>query len=83
MDTLQAILGEDETRAEATIDGVTMLIEQYINPFDKRLFWIWGDKSKYSDGDGTDITYDQDYMAEELFDSGFDPDALIWQRVVE
>ena len=79
MQSLQAILGSGDAKAEATIDGVTMLVEQFINPFDASPFCIWGDASKREDPDGCDVTYDREYMDEELFDAGFDPDALIWQ----
>ena len=81
MQSLQDILGGDEAKAEATLDGVTMLVEQYVNPFDKRFFWIWCDKSKQVDPDTLAVTYDREYMDEELFDAGFDPDAAIWQAV--
>ncbi len=79
MNTLQTILGGDEAKAEATLDGVTMLVEQYLNPFTSELFWIWGEASKRTEIDGCDVTYDGEYMDEELFDAGCDPDALSWQ----
>ncbi len=80
MQSLQDILGRRDAKAEATVDEVTMLVEQYLNPFTHELFWIWGEASKRTDEDGSDVTYDGEYMDEELFDAGFDPDALIWQR---
>ena len=83
MYTLQAILGQHDAKAEATVDEVTMLVEQYLNPFTSELFWIWGEASKRTEIDGCDVTYDGEYMDEELFDAGFDPDAAIWQRASE
>jgi len=79
MQSLQDILGEGDAKAEATLDGVTMLVEQFINPFDASPFCIWGEKRLRAEIDGCDVTYDREYMDEELFDAGFDPDALIWQ----
>ena len=73
-------LGNDERTAEATLDGVTMRVEQHVNPFTNELFWIWGDKSKREDESGCDVSYDRAWMEEDVFDAGFDPDALIWQR---
>jgi len=83
MNTLQAILGQHDAEAEATLDGVTMLVEQYVNPFDHLPFCIWGEKRLRAEIDGCDVTYDREYMDEELFDAGFDPDAAIWQRASE
>ena len=80
MQSLQDILGRRDAKAEATVDEVTMLVEQYLNPFTSELFWIWGEKRLRAEIDGCDVTYDREYMDEELFDAGFDPDALIWQR---
>ncbi len=70
-------LGASDRTAEATIDGVTMRVEQYVNPSTKELFWLWGQVSQ-----AFDVSYDREWMEEDVFDAGFDPDALIWQRGV-
>src|SRR6266702_6876151 len=72
--SLKEILGEGESCAEATLDEVTMRVEQYVNPFTFELFWIWGDKSKRADPDSCDVSYDREWMEEDVFDAGFDPD---------
>ncbi len=71
--SLKEILGEGESCAEATLDGVTVQVEQYPNTFTKQLFWLFAEELC-----DFEVTYDRDYMESELAGKGFDPDAAIW-----
>jgi hypothetical protein len=74
---LTEVLRDKERAAEATADGVTMLVEQYYNA-DTSLFWIFGDKAKRTDPEGWKIEQNREELLNELSARGFDPDAPIW-----
>ena len=89
MNTLASLLQHEDAAAQTLSNGVTVRVEQYINPFTHQPFWLFYDVADLprvaesaENLDLIHLTFDYEYLSEEvfgLFDA--DVDAPVWERV--
>lgn len=88
VETLKEALGKGDGSAEATVNGVRMHVEQCVMPGETMpTMWTYYDPDVPPPEDITtlwdvvEFTFDDECLEAELFDLGYDPEALIWQRL--
>lgn len=88
IETLKEAFGEGDGGAEATVDGVRIQVNQCVMPGESSpSLWTYYDPDVPPPDDIltlwdiVEFTFDYGCLEAELFDLGYDPEALIWQRL--